>query len=153
MDQEGNQPKEYDHKKRLFIHSAFVTCNSNSNMCVLDRLGHDRRGRVVVLTPGGDILGIYTGHFDVNTGEKPFGPVGLLPIPSDNIVVSDVDNDLLHILSDKGQIITYYILRAMGILCPYSLALSKIGTIYIGCVNMIGDTKMAKLYELNYTGF
>ncbi|XP_063410064.1 uncharacterized protein LOC134693250 [Mytilus trossulus] len=173
MDQEGKQLKEYEHvnhKKQLFSLPRFrkssitkplfsfpicVTCTSNGNICVVDMLDYDRRGRVVVLSPGGDILGTYTGHPDVNTEEKPFTPVRILTTPLDSIIVTDVDNHLLHILTDQGQSITYYNLRDMGILDPYSLALSSSGTIFIGCVSPkeSPDTAKAKLYELNYSGF
>ncbi|CAC5403466.1 Metal tolerance protein 6,Metal tolerance protein 9,Metal tolerance protein 10,Metal tolerance protein 5 [Mytilus coruscus] len=142
MDQEGKQLKEYrNHKKRLFdlpriltsmkhdkhlfSYPRRITGASNGNICLVDWFSNDdRRGQVVVLSHGGDILGIYTGHPDVNTNNNPFTPVGILTTPSDNIVVTDLDNHLLHILTDQGQLITYCNLREMGILHPYSLALS-----------------------------
>ncbi|XP_063410016.1 uncharacterized protein LOC134693211 [Mytilus trossulus] len=158
MDQDGKQLKEYEHdnhNKPLFTYPVSVTCTSTGNICVVDGLDYDDRGRVVVLSPGGDILGTYTGHPDVNTEEKPFTPVGILTTPLDNIIVTEARNHLLHILSDQGQSITYYNLRDIGILRPYSLALSSSGTIFIGCVSKSGspDTTKAKLYELNYSGF
>ncbi|XP_071146901.1 uncharacterized protein [Mytilus edulis] len=173
MDQEGKQLKEYEHDnhkkqlfsllrfltststKRLFTYPVCVTCTSNGNICVVDWLDKDGRGRVVVLSPGGGVLGTYTGHPDVNTEEKPFKPAGILTTPSDNIIVTDVLNHLLHILTDQGQSITYYNLCDIGILLPYSIALSMTGTIYIGCVSkrVSPDTTKAKLYELNFSGF
>ncbi|CAC5382142.1 unnamed protein product [Mytilus coruscus] len=171
MDQEGKQLKEYEHDnhkkplfslptfltstKRLFTYPAFVTSTSKGNICVVDILDNDGRGKVVILSPGGDILGTYTGHPDVNTEKDPFTPAGILTTPSDNIVVTDGNNHLLHILSDQGQIITYYNLSDMGIIYPHSLALSTTGTIYIGCASKkeSPDTTKAKLYELNYSGF
>ncbi|XP_052081749.1 uncharacterized protein LOC127719567 [Mytilus californianus] len=157
MNQEGKQLKEYEHdkhNKRSFSLPAHITSTSNGNICVVDHSNNNGIGRVVVISPGGDILGTYTGHPDVNTGEKPFKPIEIITTPSDNIVVTDVSNHLLHILTDQGQNITYYNLRDMGILGPYSLALSTTGTIYIGCVNKAGspDTTKAKLYELEYSG-
>ncbi|XP_063447045.1 uncharacterized protein LOC134726568 [Mytilus trossulus] len=157
MDQEGKQLKAYEHnkhKKRLFSYPRCVTTASNSNICVVDWLDNDSRGRVVVLSPGGDILGTYTGHPDVNTEEKPFKHRGILTTPFDNIVVTETNNHLLHLLTDQGQSITYYNLGDMGILGPNSLTLSTTGTIYIGCANLIGspDTTKAKIYELEYSG-
>ncbi|VDI23141.1 Hypothetical predicted protein [Mytilus galloprovincialis] len=158
MDQEGKQLQEYEHDKHtkgLFTYPGRVTCTSNGNICVVDLLDKDGRGRVVVLSPGGDILGTYTGHPDVNTEEKPFIPIGILTTPSDNIVVTDMNNHLLHILTIQGQSITYYNLHDMDILHPYSLDLSTSGTIFIGCVNKTNspDTTKAKLYELKFSGF
>ncbi|CAC5425760.1 unnamed protein product [Mytilus coruscus] len=157
MDQEGKQLEEYEHdnhNKRLFTYPEHITSTSNGNICVVDWLDNDFRGRVVVLSPGGDILGIYTGHPDVNTGKKPFKPKEIITTLSDNIVVTDVSNQFLHILTDQGQSITYYNLHDMGILYPHSLALSTSGTIYVGCVNLQGspDTTKAKLYKLEYSG-
>ncbi|CAC5361677.1 unnamed protein product [Mytilus coruscus] len=163
MDQEGKQLKEYEHDnhkkplfslptfltstKRLFTYPAFVTSTSKGNICVVDILDNDGRGEVVILSPGGDILGTYTGHPDVNTEKDPFTPAGILTTLSDNIVVTDGNNHLLHILSDQGQIITYYNLSDMGIIYPHSLALSTTGTIYIGCASKkeSPDTTKAKL--------
>ncbi|XP_052082404.1 uncharacterized protein LOC127720032 [Mytilus californianus] len=172
LDQEGKQLKEYcnrkkrlfdlpriltstKHDKHFFNYPRRITSDSNGNICFVDWFSDDRRGQVVVLSPEGDILGIYTGHSDVNTNNNPFTPVGILTTPSDNIVVTDLNNHLLHILTNQGQIITYYNLRDMGILHPYSLALSTSGTIYIGCVNAPGSktTTKAKLYELKFSGF
>ncbi|XP_071145453.1 uncharacterized protein [Mytilus edulis] len=157
MDQEGKQLKEYEHdnhNKRLFSYPYCITTSSNGNICVVDHLDNDYRGRVVVLSPGGDVLGTYTGHPDVNTREKLFKPHGILTTPSDNIVVTDVNYHLLHLLTDQGQSITYYNLSDMGILGPHSLSLSTSGTIYIGCVSKAGspETTKAKLYELEYSG-
>ncbi|XP_071145388.1 uncharacterized protein [Mytilus edulis] len=136
---------------------GYITSTSNGNICVVDTFDRDFHGRVVVLSPGGDILGTYTGHPDVNTKKKPFKAFEILTTPSDNIVVTDTENHLLHILSDQGQIITYYNLSDMGILRPHSLTLSSTGTIVIGCLEkkaffVISDKK-AKLYELEYSGF
>ncbi|CAC5392952.1 unnamed protein product [Mytilus coruscus] len=174
MDQEGKQLEEYEydnhkkhlltlprfltgtkHNKRLFTYPRCITSTSYGNICVVDWLDDDGRGRVVVLALGGDIQGIYTGHADVNTGEKPFKPLGILATPSDNIVVPDMSNHLLHILTDQGQSITYFNLYDMGILFPYSLALSTSGNIFIGCASAKGspDTTKAKLYKLKYSGF
>ncbi|VDI64885.1 Hypothetical predicted protein [Mytilus galloprovincialis] len=119
MDQEGKQLQEYEnnkHNKRLFTYPRCISVTSNGNICVVDHLDIDHRGRVTVLSPGGDILGIYIGHPDVNTEKKPFKPVGIRTTPSDNIVVTDVDNHLLHILSDQGQVITYYNLHESEVL-------------------------------------
>ncbi|CAC5390747.1 unnamed protein product [Mytilus coruscus] len=170
LDQDGKQLEEYEHEKHnkrsvtlpkfltinknLFTYPRHITSTSNGNIFVVDRLDDDYRGRVVVLSQGGDILGTYTGLSEVNTDNDPFTPRGILTLPSDNIIVTDMDNHLLHILTDHGQIITYYTLQDMGIIYPYSLALSTTRTIYIGCVSEKGcpDTAKAKLYELEYPG-
>ncbi|XP_076085383.1 uncharacterized protein LOC143056187 [Mytilus galloprovincialis] len=158
MDQEGKELHKYEHdkhNKRVFTVPRFITSTSHGNICVVDWLDNYHRGRVVALAPGGDILGIYSGHPEVNTDNNPFKPRGILTTPSDIIVVIDLDNPSLHILTDQGQIMNYYNFGDMGIIFPYSLALSTTGTIYIGCVSVAGssDTRKAKLYELNYSGF
>lgn len=169
MNLEGKQLKEFGnrdlpryltsskHDKHLFTctYPRRITIASNGNICLVDWFDQDRRGRVVVLSQGGDILGIYTGHPDVHTNHNPFTPVGILTTPSDNIIVTDLNNHLLHILADQGQLIAFYNLRDMGIVHPYSLAMSTSGTLYIGCFIAEGSKKKskAKLYELNFSGF
>ncbi|XP_071145871.1 uncharacterized protein [Mytilus edulis] len=157
LDQEGKQLKEYEHdnhNKRLFTYPEHITSTGNGNVCVVNLLDNDYRGRVVVLSSGGDILGTYTGHPDVNTWRKPFKPKEIVTTPLDNIVVTDMSNQFLHILTEQGQSITNYNLNDMGILYPYSLALSASGTIFIGCVNLQGskDSTKAKLYKFEYSG-
>ncbi|CAC5364910.1 TRIM71 [Mytilus coruscus] len=158
LDQNGKQLSEYEldnHNKHLFALPIFITSTSHGNICVVDWSDTDDRGRIIVFAPGGDILGNYTGHPDVNTEKDPFKPVGILTTPSDNIVVTDLNNHHLHILTNIGQSITYYNLYDIGIIYPISLALSTSGTIYLGCVNKLGnaETTKAKLYELYYSGF
>ncbi|VDI79424.1 Hypothetical predicted protein [Mytilus galloprovincialis] len=95
MDQKGKQLKEYEHgnhNKRLITYPILFTSTSNRNICVVDWLDNEGRGRVVVLSPGGDILGVYTDPPDVNTGKKPFTPRGILTTPSDNIILTDMNN-------------------------------------------------------------
>ncbi|CAC5360999.1 unnamed protein product [Mytilus coruscus] len=174
MDPKGQQLKEYEHdnhkkqrlfnlprfltstkhNKRLFTYPKFIASTSNGNICVVDWLDDDYRSRVVVLSQGGDILGIYTGHPDVNTGSNSFIAQGILTTPLDNIVLTDLGNHLLHILTDQGQFITYFNLRDMGIIRP-CLALSTSGTIFLGCRSEKSspETTKAKLYELEYSGF
>lgn len=157
MDQEGNKIKEHKHdnlNKPLFTYPEFFTSTSNGNICMGDILDDKGRGRVVVMAQRGAILGIYNGHSDVNTKDEPFTSSEILSTLLDNIVVTDMNNNLLHILTCQGQPITYYNLRDIGILGSCTLALSLSGTIYIGCANerLCPLKKKAKIFELQFSG-
>lgn len=167
LNQEGKQLKKFGngdllrypnstkHDKPLLTFPRRITSTSNGNICFVDWFDDGCRGRVVVLSPEGDILGIYTGHPDVHSNNNTFIPVGIVATPSDNIFVTDLNNHLLLILTNQGQFITFYNLRDMGIFNPYSLALSSLETLYIGCVNEAesNNTSKSKLYELFFSGF
>ncbi|CAC5356275.1 unnamed protein product [Mytilus coruscus] len=159
MDQKGNRQKVYEHdnsNKPLFTFPRNITCTINGNIFVIDKHNANGKGpgRVVVLGQGGGVLQIYSGHPDINTENKPFKPADLLTMSSGSIIVIDRHISTIHILNSLGQLITYNNLLDIGIIHPYSLALSSSGNLYIGCTckQRSPNTYKAKLYELEYYG-
>lgn len=157
MNQSGNRLIEYEkdnYNKRLFTVPMVLTVTSKGNTCIIDLLDEEGRGRVVVIGQDGNVLGIYFGHNEVNTMEKPFKPADLLVTPSDNIMVTDMDNDLIHILNNSGDFISYFSVHDMGISYPHSPALSRYRHFYIGCTSAYDspETFKTKLYELEFSG-
>ncbi|VDI51645.1 P2X purinoceptor 4 [Mytilus galloprovincialis] len=148
---------EYErYPKPLFTLPVRVASTSNGNICVVDTLEKDLRGRVVVIGQAGKVKGIYSGHDDVNSKDKPFKPQDILATPSDNILVTDWENHLIHILNHDGEFISYYNLKDIGIYYPHSLALSTSGHLYIGCTGSFIPflkTFRGKLYKENNAFF
>jgi hypothetical protein len=61
-----------------------------------------------------------------------------------------MDNQILHILDELGNLIAYY--NTDGIPYPCSLAFAKTGQLYIGCsISNISSDK-SKLYSVNILG-
>lgn len=159
MDEEGNRVREYEldsNNKPLFSLPRKITSTGNGNIWVVDLYDKSLRGRVVVLGQAGNIVQIYTGHPDVNSWYRTFTPRGIVTTPADNIVVTDCNNDTLHILSCDGVFITYVRTDDLGIIDPYSLALSGPGQLYIGCsaISEISrSSDKAGLFKVQYSGF
>ncbi|XP_063404216.1 uncharacterized protein LOC134687688 [Mytilus trossulus] len=156
MNQKGEHETIYEFDKnniRIFTCVKSITNTDNGNICVVDRLSDDGRGRVVVLNSDGDILQIYTGHHDVNNEENPFKPVNIVTTPSDNIIVVDLVTYVLHILNNCGNLITHYNTGDLGIEMPHSLCFTRTaGQLYIGCTRGVGSLEKGKLYEVNISG-
>ncbi|XP_063404556.1 tripartite motif-containing protein 2-like [Mytilus trossulus] len=157
MDQSGNHLIEYEtdiNNKPLFTLPTYVTSTSSNNICVVDRLLKNAKGRIVVIGQEGNIKGIYTGHDDVNTEDKPFIPLGILVTQSDNILVVDWAVSVVRILNSDGEFISYLNVYNLGIQYPHSIALSTPGKLYIGCGRGEESLKndKAKLYEVEYSG-
>ncbi|XP_071132937.1 protein wech-like [Mytilus edulis] len=159
MDQKGNRQKEYEHDKNnkpLFTYPRNITSTTNGNIFVIDKQMANGKGpgRVVVLGDDGGVIQIYSGHPAINTQNNPFKPSDVLAMSSGSIVVIDRHISTIHILNSLGQLMSYHNLSDIGIIHPYSLALSSSGNLYIGCTCKQGspDTYKAKLYELEYYG-
>lgn len=157
MDQAGNRLTEYENEsnnKPLFTFAYSLTSTSKGHICIIDKLDEDFRGRVLVIGQGGTIKGIYTGHADVNTKDKPFTPLDILATPSDNILIADWEISVIHILNSDGEFISYCCVNNIGIQYPHSFALSTQGKLYIGCGNgeESPENHKAKLYEVEYSG-
>ncbi|XP_052090155.1 uncharacterized protein LOC127726721 [Mytilus californianus] len=156
MNQKGEHETIYELDKnniRIFTFVKSITSTDNGNICVVDRLSEDNRDRVVVLNRDGDILQIYTGHHQVNNENKPFKPVNIVTTPSDNIIVTQLNIYIFHILNNCGHLITHYKMGDIGLAKPYSLCFTKTaGQLYIGCSTGLKSSEKAKLYEVHLSG-
>ncbi|VDH96988.1 Hypothetical predicted protein [Mytilus galloprovincialis] len=156
MNQKGEHETIYEHDKnniRIFTYPVSITSTDNGNICVVDELSEDFRGRIVVLNRDGDILQIYTGHHEVNNENKPFKPVYIVTTPSDNIIVTELSIYIFHILNNCGHLITHYNIGDIGISWPYSLCFTRTaGQLYIGCTRGVGSSEKGKLYEVHISG-
>lgn len=156
MNQKGEHETIYELDKnniRIFTLPNSITITDNGNICVVDRLSEDIRGRVVVLNRDGDILQIYTGHHEVNNEDKPFQPLNIVTTPSDSIIVTELNIYIFHILNNCGHLITHYNMGDIGVSMPFSLCCTRTaGQLFIGCNEATGSSEKAKLYEVHISG-
>ncbi|XP_052058186.1 uncharacterized protein LOC127698651 [Mytilus californianus] len=156
MDKKGDKETVYEHYKHnqpLFSYPLCITSTSNGNIQVVDKIPDYFTGKVVILGQDGHIKNEYAGHSTINKG-TPFKPVDIVTTPSDNVIVIDLDTQILHILNNNGQFVTYFNIDEIGIRTPRSLAFNTAGQLYIGCPRAADSkTKEAKLYKINITGF
>ncbi|VDI15374.1 Hypothetical predicted protein [Mytilus galloprovincialis] len=145
---------EYDqHNQPIFTYPMSITSTSNGNIYVVDReIG--KEGRVVVLAIGSVLISSYNGHPDINK-DKPFKPTKIMTTPRDNVMVSDLNTFVIHILDSTGNLVSWFDTKDIGILHPLSLAFTPTGQLYIGCGGKVGSTctvKDAKIYEVTCSG-
>ncbi|XP_071162341.1 E3 ubiquitin-protein ligase TRIM71-like [Mytilus edulis] len=155
MNKKGDKEAVYEHDEHnqpMFSYPWHISSTSNGNIHVVDKISGDNR-KVVVLGQGGHIINQYTGHPTINKS-KPFKPVNIVTTPSDNVVVTDLNTEILHMLNNNGHLISYFNTKDIGINCPFSLAFNTTGQLYIGCTKAASSqTKEAKLYVINIEGF
>jgi hypothetical protein len=93
---------------------------------------------------------IYTGYSDTQTKDYRFKPIDIVFLESYNVIVSDMDKHLLHILDTEGQCIQYMKAMDLGIELPYSLNIDNEGFLIIGCSRYKGKDGGAKMFVIKY---
>ncbi|XP_076104387.1 uncharacterized protein LOC143073038 [Mytilus galloprovincialis] len=155
INKKGDHEAVYEHDKHnqpIFDYPYKITTISNGNIHVADYCPGEYSGKVVVLGKGGDVINIYKGDTEINN-KKPFRPEGIVTTPRDNVIVTDMNTDTLHILNNSGHLITYIKTTDNGIERPCSLAFTPTGQLYIGCTAPEDSAaKDAKLYKVNISG-
>ncbi|XP_063402131.1 uncharacterized protein LOC134686391 [Mytilus trossulus] len=151
MDTTGEHEAIYEHDKNNTPIINFpwrITSTSNGRIFILDKLSNDFNGQVVVFNEG-EVIQVYKGHSEINSPGKPFKPTNLAVTPLDNIIVTNLNMDIFHILNSSGQYITHYDTTDIGIVNPYSLSFGATGLLYIGSTTTKGSNDKAKLYIVN----
>ena len=155
MDMEGIQQAKYGYDEKqeaLFTYPWGIATSKNGNICVIDRLSINCKGRVVVLNSRGSVENIYNGYPKVE--EAPFKPRGIVVTEAGNILVSaTAERVSLHILDCSGQLLAYFNTKDRGIeSSPFSLVFTASGKFYIGGTTLATSTDTAHLYEVILTG-
>jgi hypothetical protein len=150
MDMVGRRENvyEYDSKNQpLFTLPRRIITDNYNNIYVIDRLSNEFDGRVVALGQNGMVKWIYTGYFS----DYRFTPIDVVFLELYNVVVSDMDNHLLHILDTERQCIQYMKTMDLGIELPFSLNIDNEGFLIIGCTSYTGNKEGAKMFAIKYS--
>ncbi|XP_052096718.1 uncharacterized protein LOC127731912 [Mytilus californianus] len=149
MNQDGfiQHTYEYDsNSQRLFSWPRRITTH-NDNIFVVDLTNKKLVGRVVVLDYEGEIQWTYTGCNSINSNQSKFTPQDIAVSPNGRIVVSDRDNNAVHVLSPTGEVIEYKELKTFGIDIHFSVCINQYDDLWIGC-NTMTDKNKAKIFHL-----
>ena len=153
MNKKGDHETLYkngENNKAIFRYPRSITTTYNRNIFVADCQNNDDKGIIVVLGPGGNVINTYVGQPEIQTRKKLFRSENIKTSSSNKVIVADMDNQILHILDELGNLIAYY--NTDGIPYPCSLAFAKTGQLYIGCsISNISSDK-SKLYSVNILG-
>ncbi|CAC5419049.1 unnamed protein product [Mytilus coruscus] len=148
MDGKQKQSHEYDkHKQRLFTILYRITSNVNNDILVIDSTSNDD-GRVVVLDREGQVKWTYQGNPQVNSGNKLYNPTDIVTTSVGHVIVSDVNNHALHVLSGEGDLLTCKVMEDQGIIYPMTLDIDTKGQLWVGCYSGNEQKTDAKLHEV-----
>ncbi|XP_076113697.1 uncharacterized protein LOC143081958 [Mytilus galloprovincialis] len=155
IDEAGNHTNKYEHDQhnhRIFTYPRRLTTTNMGNMHVIDGSPNSDRHRVVMLGQNGDLINTYSGHEAINK-TKPFRPVDLVKTARDNVIVVDMFTETLHITNNIGQLISIFKTNDIGIKCPFALAFTHTGQLYLGCTRLEDSTpNYAKVFEVKISG-
>ncbi|XP_052058837.1 uncharacterized protein LOC127699134 [Mytilus californianus] len=156
MDIDGKTEQVYDldnNGKPIFSAPQRITSDNNNNIYVLDCLNKDWSGRIMALDKTNGVRWIYSGHPDINK-EQTIKSKDLVATKLNNIIVTDSNHQMIHILNTSGQCIHYINTKdQLNIHLPYSLNIDNTGTLYIGCSRYINEPAIAKIYMVEVSGF
>ncbi|XP_061178367.1 uncharacterized protein LOC133187009 [Saccostrea echinata] len=122
-----------DGQTRLFTLPRSVTQNSNSDICVVNRT-NSTVGELVIMCTSGRVKYVYRGQ---NLTED-FWPGNAVWDSLCNILVPDLNDKQIHLLSPVGEFLKY-LLTENEVNCPTRLSLYK-STLWVG--NMEGLVKV-----------
>ncbi|CAC5418605.1 TRIM2_3 [Mytilus coruscus] len=156
MNMDGRKENMYHINNKgqpIFTLPYRITTGNDNNIYVIDTLDEEGNGRIVALEKANAVRWIYLGNPDINK-EKTLKPDNFVATKSDNIIIIDMDNDMIHILNTSGQCV--HLMNTedkLGIQCPYSLDIDNTGTLYIGCGRYVGEPMEAKIYTVQVSRF
>ena len=152
MDRNGKHETTFEYDTQgnpIFTHVKNITRTKIGNICVVDKLSKDVRGRVIIPSEDGYVINTFNGHPELKTDKIPFKPRRVITTPSDSIVVSNKNNDILFFLNSSGNLIRWCDMNEIGIFDINSFCISKSGRIFIGCGTREGSSDHAIIYEVN----
>jgi hypothetical protein len=81
----------------------------------------------------GGLRWTYTGHSKINVTTQ-FNPTDVVTTTAEHNIVCDSSTHTLHVLSGQGDILTYKVMKDLGIEYPFSLAFDMRGQLWVGCI-------------------
>lgn len=154
---EGIQKYVYEfdvNNKRLFTYIWRITSTNKGDICVIDQLSCQYTGNVLMMGREGQLKWTYSGNPSINTRSKVFRPIDIVATNVGNIIVSDIDNHYLHILSGvDGGLLTHVVTTELDIVLPGSLEIDNKDTLWVGCSRFKGHADGAEMHALSLSGF
>ncbi|XP_052766726.1 uncharacterized protein LOC128207696 [Mya arenaria] len=114
----------------IFGYPFRVVVNINGDICVSD-YGDGTRG-VTILRKDGTVKCFYKGPPLQHGNDQPFLPHGITCDHEGHILVSDWNNDCVHVLDREGNFLMNIINQKDGIEGPNAVAIDKKGRLWVG---------------------
>lgn len=119
-----------DDQTNMFGYPFRIAININGDICVSD-YGDGTRG-VTIMQKDGNIKCLYRGPPTGIDGDQPFLPHGIVCDENGHILVSDWNNDCVHVLDRDGNFLLNLIGKKDGLEGPNALGLDKRGYLWVG---------------------
>lgn len=151
MSFDGKRLKSYEwteNKTRLVTYPAGISYAQNGNIFVIDHLDESGTGRMVILKSNGENA-IY---FGLSTADGPFRPGNTIATSSNNILITDINNHLIHILTSEGYLLKVLNTSDQEIIFPTSLTYTRTGQMYLGSSAPGDNSGNGFLYEVQLSG-
>ncbi|XP_062620358.1 uncharacterized protein LOC134281938 [Saccostrea cucullata] len=125
----GDVIHEYEYQEdghtRLFTWPIRVKQNSNSDICVVNWTS-TTTGELVIMSPSGHMKSVYRGQ----NLTKDFCPTDVVCDSLCNILITDMNNKQIHLLSPDGKFLKF-LLTDNEVSCPIRLSVYK-STLWVG---------------------
>ena len=117
-------------QKNIFGYPFRIAVNVNGDICVSD-YGDGTRG-VTVLYKDGRVKFSYKGPPPSMALDQPFLPHGICCDEDGHILISDWNNDCIHVLDSDGNFLLQLVNHRDGIEGPNAISVDKRGYLWIG---------------------
>ncbi|VDI83813.1 Hypothetical predicted protein [Mytilus galloprovincialis] len=115
--------------RKLFSYPSRIKADSKNVLYVADWMDEDHCGRIVAVDVNGRLKFTYNSNPDLRT----FIPHGIAITPSDYIILSDLNNNALHIVNSRGELFgLHFVDKEYNIERPLSLYIDSEGYLLIG---------------------
>ena len=101
--------------------------NQDKYICDHEQVSHPTTGKVVAVRADGQLRYEYRGQ-----GGKKLVPFVVCTDEMGNVLVSDLDNDRVHILDQEGQFIQYVLTSQQGLDQPATIDVDREGYVWVG---------------------
>ena len=114
----------------LFGYPFRIAVNINGDICVSD-YGEGTRG-VTIIQKDGNVKCWYKGPPTAKPKDQPFLPHGIVCDEKGYVLVSDWNNDCVHVLDQDGNFVLNLVTSKDGLEGPNALGLDKRGYLWVG---------------------
>lgn len=120
----ASRPDYWRNIDRLAVHPI------SGNVCVCDHGDRDVRGSLVILTSTLNYIDMYDGRGEL---KHHFDPSSVCVDSCGHILVADLSNDCVHLLSSNARFLRYLLTETDGVQRPSAIAVDWSDQVWVGC--------------------